>query len=158
MNYNHTKNCRYCNKKFHSQRADARFCSSTCRVHFHQNKSNNIASCKTDENEFLNVSNISLNKRNIINEMFSKNFYTQKEIESLEKNKKKVFELFILSNQDMIEEMIYDLNFFSEDEYANLSEFTEKAFKILYQLEMHPQKINELLPKIQKLTLEYDTQ
>ncbi len=153
MNYNHTKNCRYCNKKFHSQRADAKFCSSTCRVHFRQNKSNNIASCKTDENEFLNVLNIS---KNVLKQLLNNFNLDTDDINELFKNKPDLLKSFLLSHEAEINKLIYELNLFSEEEYASLSIFTEKVMNLLDKLQDSPEKINMFMPEIMRLTSEYE--
>jgi len=155
MNYNHRKNCKYCNKQFYSQRADARFCSSTCRVHFHQNKYNKVSIYGIAERNSLNVLNIN---KNVLKQLLANFNLDTDDINELFRNKPDLLKSFLLSHKAEIDELIFDLNLFSEDEYASLSIFTEKVMNLLYELEDSPEKIIKLMPEIKKLTLEYENQ
>lgn len=154
MNYNYTKNCKYCNKQFNSQREDAKFCSSTCRVRFHKGKSKKK---NTDETFIINVSNIS-NINNTLTNIVEKDIYGNEELEYMAKNKKEFLKLFLLAHKEEINELIYILDIFSEEEYAELSTLTEKAMNILSELEINPNTIYDKIPEIKKLIIEYEEQ
>lgn len=156
MKFNHTKKCVYCNKQFHSQREDAKFCSSTCRSHFHLNKSNVKAIAETFQPNVLSIKNVSKRNKQLFSDIVNKDVLYPEELETIVDNKKTFLKLFLLSNKEEIEEIVDDLNLFSEDDYATLSVCAQNAMEYLMQIEENPNIVHQLLPEIKKLTYKYE--
>jgi len=159
MNYNHTKRCAWCNKQFNSQREDAKFCSSTCRVRYHKekNKKNNADEMFND-----NVSNVSstlkvLNlKKNVSYSHKYIDLHLYKDLEKIVRNKKSFLKFFLLAHKDEINEMAYELDLFTEEEYGIETDYGSRAIDILTEIEMNPNILSEKMAEIKELTHEFE--
>ena len=153
MNYNHEKKCLWCKQKFYSQRKDAKFCSSTCRVHFHNYNKQKYAINETFDDD---VSKITLNDLKVLSVIARNEVYTNEELKFFSEHKDEFFKLFLLAHRDKIYELIFSLNLFSEEEFATITNFASKAIEILIDIEIDPGILPEKMEEIKKLTYDFE--